>query len=175
MSQNDTPKFPVSKFSRILVITFLTSFVAVAYNNCGQQAFQTDMAFVPVQKMQDDLMVAYQGRLEPSICLDARKYTCTHKIFSQDVEDSHQSFDFPCVTAGQVEFCVKGEQFLYNTAAAAKLCGENCAEKYEYEEFVCYYKLPNLNGAFPIQSTSHSLQNAIEETFAACLRVAGFK
>lgn len=170
MSQNDT-KIVSRKLGAFLLVAGL---VAFTFNNCGGSHSPSERAFVPQQQLQNAMSNLYSGKLSSDVCRDASQYVCVHKIFSQDVEDAQSEIDFPCVKVSDgTEICVLGDQYRYNSSAAVASCGENCSESYEYQEFNCYVRLPDVHGVYPIQFTAENFQVTVDETYRACLRVVG--
>lgn len=141
------------------------------FQNCGgQQAFHARQAYIPVTKLEDELVLTYGARLSPAMCAEQRYY-CQHKVFDTKVDYAEAEAQYSCVEVDGVKICPSGKTFTYNSAAAESACRQGCTETYNYEEYVCHYALPTTDGIFPIQFTGPTLRETLEGVYAACVRV----
>lgn len=166
-------KRALKKTVRISILTLGVVLVTAFFQNCGgQQVFVAREAYIPVTKLENELVTIYGERLSPAMCADSSHYVCQHKIFNTEIDNAEAVAHYDCVTINGESICPHGKTFTYNSAAAKAACKEGCNENYNYEEFACYYNLPTVDGIHPLQSSGADLAETLAAVHAACVRVS---
>jgi hypothetical protein len=146
------------------------------YNNCGERGFETQQDSSEVVKIEHRLAVKHADKISANMCEQSESYKCIHRIFSQDVENYEVELDYPCTNISGSDLCVHGKQYGFDTAQAALDCGDNCTEKFEYEEFSCYLDLKDDESKYPISGESDNFETALKTAVAGCQKfISGLK
>lgn len=162
----------LKKTVRISILTLGVVLVTAFFQNCGgQQVFVAREAYIPVTKLEDELIAIYGERLSPAMCADSTRYVCQHKVFNTEIENAEAEALYDCVVINGESICPHGKTFTYNSAAAESACKEGCNENYNYEEYSCYYDLPTVDGIRPLQSRGEDFAETLAAVHAACARV----
>jgi len=175
MFQSKTIRF----LSKIIITLAILSVCGLGYLNFGQASHPDETMSTPLAVLQNRLAHTQPHAVTVDSCKKSIQYTCIEKAFSQTGKTSDgQEASFDCVTVGSTvssgaKICPTGQVFTFDSSAAAKKCvGDTCESHYNFNEYTCVYRQVNENGSSPIQATADTLDQALAETYTACIGVA---
>lgn len=161
----------------ILTFFFFAIIPIFVYNNCGQHRDYSPEV-IPVTKLHE--IAAEELALNPiaDLCSDTLNFSCSHYVFSPDVENSGSHNSYPCVqVSDSLQICTTGMELTFNTSEAIQNCSDCTDEeikmRYIYDEYTCFNKALELKGTSPIQFDGESLGEALRGAHKLCLELNG--
>jgi len=168
MSQNKTIS------TSLLIVA--AALVAVAYNNCGQQAFRSsgysDSIVVKLDENQRFALAQLPDEQREMIC-HANSLICTERNYAPGLPPS-ESIAHSCINRGAEEICIMKKTINYDSSVALQACAD-CTPadaqpggRYNYVEAYCESQNMNSFLGKELRIYEADVQSAVDGFIQEC-------
>jgi hypothetical protein len=151
------------------------SLALIPFSNCSrnpQNASVPKTAYLSPSEKEEAIKLEFKGRIPITFCQTSDAYGCMKRVYSGKVKSEELPGKQECAeVSDQLKLCPLTQTFHFNSLAAEENCN-GCQETYEYLEYSCHLKIPNIENIYPIVAIKPSMGQSLSELYELCVTLA---